>query len=88
MGEESKVESLWTVEDMAVFLKMSPRTVWKRLGRAAEEPGSVPHLRFGRRIRFMPELIREWTARGCPPAAAFDAWRRQDMGKRKSGEGP
>lgn len=55
-GIGSSKDSLLTVEEVALKLKMAPYTIrkWVRLGQ-------LPALRLGeRQIRFMPETIDRW----------------------------
>lgn len=46
-------ESLWTTHDVARYLGMSSSWVYK-----AVEANKLPHLRFGSRVRFDPQVIR------------------------------
>lgn len=55
-------EPLWTVSDLATFVKTTPDAVYRWV-----ELGMVPCIRLGRSIRFDPAVIREWlTARSVP----------------------
>lgn len=74
MPNETQSEGLWTVEDLAEFLQMSPRWVRGKLTLRPEEAGSIPTIRFGRTPRFDPEQIRGWLQAGTPPAADWNAW--------------
>ena len=49
--------ALWTVEEVAEFLSLSRRWVYR-----AVAEGAIPHVRLGRSVRFDPSAIREWTA--------------------------
>ena len=51
-------DSLWTVQDVASFLKVSRSWVYQRT-----ERGALPCLRVGGLVRFEPSVIRAW-ARG------------------------
>lgn len=58
--------SLWTVDDVARFLGVSPKTVRKwQLG------GALPFVKLGGKlVRFQPEAIRAWITErvaGSPP---------------------
>lgn len=68
------MSALWTVRDVARFLRKSCRWIWYALQVPPSEPGSIPHVRLGRSPRFLPELIVRWVQDGCPPVATFEAW--------------
>ncbi len=73
--------TLWTVAELAEFLRRSQRWVYVQLTRAADEIGSIPCLRLpGRRggARFDPAEIRAWLRAGSPPVAD---WRRLQGGR-------
>jgi excisionase family DNA binding protein len=46
---------LWTVEDLAQFLRLKPETV-----RAMARRGDLPVMKIGRMWRFSSEEIRSW----------------------------
>ena len=75
MTEEQSVpgshDSLWTLRDLAAYLKRSPRWISYHLPRAESEPGSIPHLRLGRSPRFVPSEISAWVRAGCPSVSTF-----------------
>jgi len=48
-------KSAWTVEDLALLLEMSPKTLYKM---AKSE--RIPALRIGGMLRFDPKLTAEW----------------------------
>ena len=50
---------LWKVDDLASFLSVSPRTIrkWVLIR-------FVPYLKIGRAVRFDPNEIKAWVARG------------------------
>jgi len=50
-------EALWTVHDVAGFLKASASWVYK-----ASERGDLPCIRLGAMVRFEPAAIRAWLA--------------------------
>jgi excisionase family DNA binding protein len=52
-------EPLWDLDDVARFLKVAPRTIY----RWASE-GKIPHSRVGAQYRFVPAVIREWVTAG------------------------
>ncbi len=56
-------EPLWTVRDLAAFVKSTPDAVYRWV-----ELGMVPCIRLGRSIRFDPAVIREWLASRSVPA--------------------
>jgi excisionase family DNA binding protein len=49
--------SLLTIEDVATYLQVSARTVRRLIARSA-----LPHVRFGRVIRFDPADVRRFLA--------------------------
>lgn len=52
------------IEDIAGILSVSRRTIYRMLD-AGEMP--VP-IRFGKRmLRWLPQEITDWIAKGCPP---------------------
>lgn len=71
------IEPLWTVEDAAKYLRKSKRWVQYALLVPETEPGSMPHIRIGRNVRFEPAALREWIVADCPPAATLKKWRRK-----------
>lgn len=52
------IESLWTVKEVAAFLRLSPSWVYLQV-----EKGLIPHRRFGASVRFDPQAVREWALR-------------------------
>jgi excisionase family DNA binding protein len=53
-------ESLWDVNDIAAFLKVSRSWVYQRAA-----AGLLPCIKVGGLLRFSPRAIREWTS-GVP----------------------
>ena len=51
-------ETLWTIDEAAAWLKMSPDAVRCRLKRGWFPPNVVVHL--GRSVRFIVERLKEW----------------------------
>jgi excisionase family DNA binding protein len=51
-------EGLWTVDEVASFLSMSKSWVYK-----AAETGTLPCVRVGAALRFVPEDIRGFVSR-------------------------
>jgi hypothetical protein len=76
---ENGSEQLWTVDQLAAFLNMSPRWIRKHLCYRPEETGSIPHIRFGRTPRFDPEQIKDWVAAGCPASSDWASWQRKKV---------
>lgn len=62
-GEPSPFESLWTVADVAGYLKASRSWVYQKA-----EAGLLPSMRIGGLLRFDPEAVRAW-AHGTPTVA-------------------
>jgi excisionase family DNA binding protein len=58
-------ECLWTVRDVAAFLRLGRNAVYSMAA-----SGALPSLRVGARVRFLPEEIRTWLARQRAPDAA------------------
>lgn len=56
-------DSLWTVDDVARFLRASPSWVYKAAARDA-----IPCVRIGAMLRFDPEALRRFVAQ--PPHVA------------------
>lgn len=54
--EQATVESLWTVEDVAAFLRIPVQTLyqWRRKGFGPQGT------RVGKYVRFDPDAVREW----------------------------
>ncbi len=48
-------ESLWTVRDLAGYLKTTCHGVYKLVERRR-----VPHIRLGRRVLFVPGSVQQW----------------------------
>ncbi len=64
MEELVPIESLWTAQEVADFIKSSRSWVYK-----AAEAGALPGIvRLGAMLRFRPEVIRSWVA-GREPAS-------------------
>ncbi len=51
--DETPVSTLWTVREVAQFLRCSPSYVYK-----AAERDVLPAIRIGRMLRFRPEAVR------------------------------
>jgi hypothetical protein len=51
---------LWRVEDLAAYVGVDPGWIYERTNGQSED--CIPHLRFGKYIRFNPEsqALREW----------------------------
>ncbi len=56
-------EALWTVDDVARFLRASPSWVYKAAAR-----GAIPCVRIGAMLRFDPEALRRFVAQPPPTA--------------------
>lgn len=57
-------ESLWTVQNVAAFLQVSPSWVYLHVSQ-----GDLPYRRVGGLLRFFPDDVRAY-ARGEPPSTA------------------
>lgn len=51
-------EPLWTIDDVAAFLVLSPRTVRKH-----QMAGNIPSIKVMGSVRFVPDEIRAWLER-------------------------
>src|ERR1044072_5630568 len=51
---------LWKVEDLAAYVGVEPGWIYERITGKAKD--CIPHLRFGKHIRFNPESqsLRQW----------------------------
>lgn len=67
-------ECLWTVGDVAAFLRCSKSWVYK-----ATEDGTLPTVRMGWMVRFEPAAIRAYVAR----ASVAPLERRLELERRK-----
>ena len=85
VARQDGVVPLWTAKQAAAYLAKSERWLCYALRIPPGEPGSIPHARIGRNVRFDGDELREWVRDGCPPAATFKAWR--GSGKRKTRKG-
>jgi excisionase family DNA binding protein len=65
------VEPLWTVKDVADFLRVSRSWVYHRA-----EAGELPCLRIGALLRFEPERVRAYTRGERPAQATVVAFRK------------
>ena len=52
----SRFEQLWTIEEVATYLAMSPQTLY---GWRCRKYGP-PSYRLGNQIRYRPEEVRDW----------------------------
>jgi excisionase family DNA binding protein len=59
-ADVSVENGLWTVAEVAAFLKVSRSWVYHRL-----ESGLLPHIRVGGLVRFDPSAIRAHVSSGC-----------------------
>jgi excisionase family DNA binding protein len=51
-------EPIWTKEDAAAYLKVSPRCIYELMRRRSPRP--LPSLRCGRYLRFLKSDIDAW----------------------------
>jgi excisionase family DNA binding protein len=56
-----RAEPLWTVHQLAVYLRMSDKGVY-----ALSAKGDIPTLRAGNKLRFDPREINAWLRKGSP----------------------
>ncbi len=52
------LQHLWTVDDVASYLKLNPETV-----RVMVRKGTLPAQKIGRQLRFQEKEITEWVNR-------------------------
>ena len=62
-SNKSPMPTLWTVEECAEFLRLSPEAVRCRLKRGQFPVGTYTHV--GRSVRFIPERVRAWVLKGA-----------------------
>jgi len=68
----SPFDPLWTIEQLAAYLKMSPRAVF-----CLRSQGRLPEpIRVGRSIRFKAEEIQAWTRAGAPDLVNWESMKR------------
>ena len=72
---ENGIMPLWSVREVARYLKRSQRWVWSQLDIPGKRAGRIPHLRIGKAPRFIPEEICRWVRLGCPSVAEFGSRR-------------
>lgn len=67
MGEEERnePEGLWSVDEVATFLKLHPQTVYLKA-----RTGELPSVKIGGSRRFRPAEVREWAESGGQPVEA------------------
>ncbi|MCC6808580.1 MAG: helix-turn-helix domain-containing protein [Deltaproteobacteria bacterium] len=58
MMTKTDLETMWDVNDVAKFLRVSRSWVYQRV-----EAGLLPHLRVGGLVRFEPHTLREFVRR-------------------------
>jgi len=58
---------LWTLEQAAAALNLSPRSLKRAVAESALPPGAVVRP-FGRRRLFSRLVLEDWCRRGCPSA--------------------
>ena len=61
------IEELWTVKDVAAYLKMSRSSVYSSL----TNRDAMPALRMGSMIRFDPDAVKAWVAARQAQPATF-----------------
>lgn len=54
--EKNRPAPLMTLDEVAEFLNLSPRTVWGK----SSPRGTIPVIQIGRSIRYCPNAIQEW----------------------------
>lgn len=64
----NEIEGLWTVADVAEFLKLRPKTIRNKV--SADQ---IPYLKIDGALRFRPEDIRQWVIRKSAEAEAEKA---------------
>ena len=63
---EKNIEELWTVDEVAAYLKMSRSSIYTRIGRHSD---ALPVMRVGSMLRFDPKAVKAWvTAQVVRPA--------------------
>lgn len=59
----NETDELWTVAEVAAYLRLRPKTIRNRVSLNA-----IPHVKVGGSLRFRPAEIREWVTRGTVAA--------------------
>ncbi|MGA7124091.1 MAG: helix-turn-helix domain-containing protein [Polyangiaceae bacterium] len=72
-GETPSPDVLWTVDDVARYLRVSRSWVYHRA-----EGGELPCLRIGGLLRFDPDAVRAFTRGDKPPAGRVVPFRARD----------
>ncbi len=65
------MEPLWTVKDVANYLRVSVSLVYKKA-----EGGTIPCVRMGALLRFDPVAIRHWALGDAAPSGTLVPMRR------------
>lgn len=60
MADRERNESLWDIGDVAKYLRLSERTVMRRI-----EDSGLPYIRIGGTLRFRREDIDSWLTEGA-----------------------
>ena len=63
MSVEVSLEPLWDVQDSARYLKLSTKTVYRMAA-----AGSLPCVKVGGALRFIPDHVRRWAVGESVPA--------------------
>jgi hypothetical protein len=63
MAEAVKPPTLWTVEDYAAWMRITPMAARCMLRRRELPEAAV--IRIGRRVRLRAEIIQEWALKGA-----------------------
>jgi excisionase family DNA binding protein len=54
-GERARSRDVWTVEEVAAYLRLHPGTVYRLIGR-----GQLPAFKVGNDWRFFSDVVDEW----------------------------
>jgi len=55
--EDPREAALWTVAEVAAYLKVHPKSIYDLAGR-----GKLPCVRIGCRLRFIPSDLHRWVS--------------------------
>jgi hypothetical protein len=57
------LEALWTTEELAAFLSVTPEVLRAARTEGTGAFGSIPWLKLGRLVRYDPRAVSAWLAR-------------------------
>lgn len=61
-----QIETMWTVREVAAFLRKSTRWVYEEAAAPPDDPLRIPCTRIGGNLRFDPPRVIAWAKTGVP----------------------